>query len=283
MFESKCIEKKSSPTTISLVVVFLSVLLTLGSHAHAEDDFARNIMQKVEDRDDGDNQTSDLEMILADKNGNQRIRKIRQFRKDRRHGDDEDKLSLVFFLHPADVQDTGFLTYDYDAADKDDDQWLYLPALGKTKRIASSDKSGSFMGSDFNYSDMTRLQLEDYDFKLLKESKVGDAKVWMIESLPRSKQVMEETGYKKSIVFVRQDNYMVTRAINWIEGSKDIKYLDVKKMQLIDKIWVATEITMTTKRGKKTRHKTRLIIENVKFSPAIDESFFSVRQLEKGL
>ena len=52
------------------------------------------------------------------------------------------------------MKNTGFLTYDYDASGKDDDQWLYLPALGKTKRIASSDQSGAFMGSDFNYSDL---------------------------------------------------------------------------------------------------------------------------------
>ena len=61
----------------------------------------------------------------------------------------------MFFLSPADVKDTGFLTYDYDEEGRDDDQWLYLPALKKTKRIASGDKSGSFMGSDFTYADMT--------------------------------------------------------------------------------------------------------------------------------
>ncbi|HAK59466.1 MAG TPA: outer membrane lipoprotein-sorting protein, partial [Nitrospiraceae bacterium] len=108
--------------------------------ARADDPKARAIMQKVDDRDDGDNGTSSLEMILIDKHGSKRIRKISGFMKD--FG--EDTYRLMFFLHPVDVKDTGFLTYDYDAADKDDDQWLYLPALRKTKRIASSDKSGSF-------------------------------------------------------------------------------------------------------------------------------------------
>ncbi len=103
-------------------------------------------MQAVDDRDDGDDGISDLEMTLIDKRGNKRVRKIRSFSKD--FG--EDDYQLMFFLSPADVKDTGFLTFDYDDDDRDDDQWLYLPALKKTKRIATGDKSGSFMGSDFS-------------------------------------------------------------------------------------------------------------------------------------
>ena len=159
---------------------------------------AREIMQKVDDRDDGDNKVNDMTMTLIDKKGNKRVRSIRSYNKDK----GEDKQSIMFFLTPADVKDTAFLTYDYDAFDKDDDQWLFLPALRKSKRIASSDKSGSFMGSDFNYSDMTRKNLDAYDFKILKEQEVRGAKTWIIETQPKSKEEIEETGYKKSWVFV---------------------------------------------------------------------------------
>ncbi len=93
--------------------------------APAEELSAREIMQRVQDRDDGDNGKQDMEMILIDKNGAQRVRHIRSFGKDR----GEDELQLMFFISPADVKNTGFLTYDYDAGEKDDDQWLYLPAL----------------------------------------------------------------------------------------------------------------------------------------------------------
>lgn len=261
------------------LIILLGFMTMVNNTVLADDARAREIMQKVEDRDDGDNQVADLEMILIDKNGKQRVRKMRQFSKDK----GEDKQNLIFFVHPADVKDTGFLTYDYDDADKDDDQWLYLPALRKTRRIATSDKSGSFMGSDFNFSDMTSRNLEDYDFKLLKEGKVGDARVWMIEALPRSQEIIDETGYEKSVAFVRQDNYVVVRAINWIEGGSELRYLDVKKLELIEGIWVGTEVTMTTKKGKETRHKTILRTSNIKFNQPREESFFSVRQLEKGL
>jgi hypothetical protein len=247
--------------------------------AAADDARARAIMEKVDARDDGDDQTSDMEMILIDKNKKQRIRKIATFSKDKGN----DKLRLMFFEQPADVKDTSFLTYDYDDPDKDDDQWLYLPALRKTKRIASSDKSGSFMGSDLNYSDMTDRNLEDYDFTLKKEMDVKGVKTWLIESIPRTKKVIKETGYKKSLLFVRQDNYFVIRAVNWVKDGGYLKYMDVKTLQQIDGIWVATEMHVTKKKGKNFSHKTILKLNNVKFNQKLEFDLFTVRRMEKGL
>jgi hypothetical protein len=240
---------------------------------------AREIMQRVEDRDDGDLQTSDLEMVLIDKNEKQRVRKIRSFSRDV----GPDTQSIMFFLTPADVKDTGFLTYDYDDFKRDDDQWLYLPALKKSKRIASSDKSGSFMGSDFNYSDMTDRELELYDYELMKEDEVDGHKVWQIKSVPRSKDEIDRSGYKQSVLFVRQDNYVVIRAVHWLDKGSKLRYFDVTRLEQIDGIWVPTEMTMTTRSGKQTLHKTVLQMSNVKFNQDLAEAMFSVRQLEKGL
>ena len=240
---------------------------------------ARAIMQAVDDRDDGDDGISDLEMTLIDKRGNKRVRKIRSFSKD--FG--EDDYQLMFFLSPADVKDTGFLTFDYDDDNRDDDQWLYLPALKKTKRIATGDKSGSFMGSDFSYADMTQRPLEYYDYKILEESEVDGAAVWVIEAVPRSEEEIDETGYTKTVHFVRKDNYVVVRAKSWVKKGKRQKYLDVKKLEQIDGIWVPTEMTMTTKKGKATLHRTLLRNNNVRFGQALEEDLFSKRRLEKGL
>ena len=121
-------------------------------------------MEKVQARDDGDNVVTNMQMQLIDKNGHKRIRNMKTYSKDK--GDDE--LKMIFFLSPSDVKNTAFLTYDYANENKDDDQWLYLPALNKTKRIPSSDKDSSFMGSDFTYNDMTKPNLNDYNFKILK-------------------------------------------------------------------------------------------------------------------
>ncbi len=262
-----------------IVMVLLTALSFNTLPSFADDPKARAIMEKVDARDDGDNQMSDMEMILIDKNNRQRIRKIASFSKDK----GEDTLKLMFFLEPADVKDTAFLTWDYDDPDKDDDQWLYLPALRKTKRIASSDKDGSFMGSDLNYSDMTDRNLEDYDFTLKKEMEVHGVKTWLIESIPRSKKVIKETGYKKSLLFVRQDNYFVIRGVNWVRDGGYLKYMDVKKLEQIDGIWIATEMHVTKKKGKKFAHKTILKFSNVKFNQDLDYDIFTVRRMEKGL
>lgn len=246
--------------------------------AQGDDAVAREIMQKVNDRDDGDNSTAELEMILIDKNKKRRVRKLKTYGKDK----GKDSYSLMFFLSPADVKNTGFLTYDYDESGRSDDQWLYLPALRKTKRIASDDKSGSFMGSDFNFSDMSRPDLEDFDFKLIKEIEIGGVKTWQIRSTPRSKDVAEETGYSRSILWVRQDNYMVIRSVRWVNKSRRRKFFQVKKLEKIDGIWVATELQMVTKEGRNTVHATILRQTKTKFNQNLSDSNFTVRKLEKG-
>ena len=239
----------------------------------------REIMERVDERDDGDNLIQDLRMVLIDKNGNQRVREIRSLGRDV----GEDNQSIMFFLSPADVRETGFLTYDYDGHAKDDDQWLYLPALKKTKRIASGDKSGAFMGSDFSYADMTDRELDDYDYTLLKEGEVGGHPVWIVEGIPNNEKEIDETGYTKSIFFVRKDIDFVVRSKSWVKKGKRNKYFDVKRLEQIDGIWVATEMHMTTKKGSKTLHKTILESSNVRFNQEIPDNQFSVRRLEKGL
>jgi hypothetical protein len=260
--------------------LFLAALMACLSSipAAADDPKAREIMVRVDERDDGDNETSNLEMILIDKRGNQRVRELRAFRKDV----GEDKYSMLFFLSPADVEDTGFLTYDYDDEERDDDQWLYLPALKKTKRIASSDKSGSFMGSDFSYADMTDRPLSRYDFKLLQEAEVDGQPVWIIEAVPNHEDEIDETGYEKSILFVRKDNDVVIRSKIWVKKGGRNKYLEVEKLEQIDGIWVPTLTTMTTKKGPKTMHKTVLRTSDVQFGQDLDLDSFSVRGLETG-
>jgi len=270
--------KKVMKTCVAGVFI-LSFIFFIVPVALADDPKAREIMQKVDDRDDGDNMTNEMEMILVDKNDKKRVRKLFGFTKDK----GKDTYGILFFLHPADVKDTGFLTYDYDDPDKDDDQWLYLPALRKTKRIATRDKDGSFMGSDLNYSDMTKSDLEDYDFKLIKEIEVKGVKTWAIESIPRTKEVIDETGYKKALVFVRQDNYVIIRAARYTKSGGYIKYVDVKKLEQIDGIWVSTETHVTKKKGKKTVHKTILKLNDVKFNQDLDYDLFTVRRLEKGM
>ena len=270
---------KKLSNTINFII--FTMLLTGGFYP-AEKVFAlsgREIMEKVNARDEGDRSTGEMEMILIDKKGKKRVRKLKTFGRKK----DKDTQSLMFFLSPADVKNTGFLTYDYNESGKDDDQWLYLPALRKTKRIAAGDKSGSFMGSDLNYSDMTTPDLDLYDYTLMKETEVRGNKVWQIKAVPKSKDEAKKSGYSKSVIFIRQDNYVMIRAVRWVYKKRRNKYLDVKKLEKIDGIWVSTEMHVTTKTGKKTLHKTILKQKNIRFNQdEVNADLFTVRRLEKG-
>ena len=240
----------------------------------------REIMEKVNARDTGDRSITDMDMILIIKKGKNRVRKLKTFGLEK----GKKSLSLMFFLSPADVRNTGFLTFDYDESGKDDDQWLFLPALRKTKRIAAGDKSGSFMGSDLNYSDMTSPDLDLYDYTLMKETEVKGQKVWQIKAVPKTKAEAKKSGYSKSVVFIRQDNYVMIRGVRWVHKKKRNKYLDVRKLDKIDGIWVSTEMHVTTKFGKKILHKTIMKQKNIHFNQdEVNEDLFSIRRLEKGL
>ncbi|WP_232363756.1 outer membrane lipoprotein-sorting protein [Desulfogranum japonicum] len=264
---------------ITLSLIFL--VPSTGTLAGTPD--ARQIMEQVDARDDGDRSISDIQMILIDRNGAQRTRTLISYGLDK----GEDKYRMMMFLSPADVKETGFLTYDYDAPGKDDDQWLYLPALRKVKRIATGDKTGSFVGSDFSYADLTDRRLSDYDYSFhpkQSEIEVYGKKCWVIDSVPVSQDVIDETGYTKSISFVRQDNFVVIRSINYLEDGGKTKYYDVKELEQIDGIWTEKEIHMTTKKGKSVLHQTILSMRNIRFNQeSVNDELFTTRRLEKGL
>jgi len=268
----------SNTISFSIFSIIISATIMLPEKAFALS--GREIMEKVNDRDVGNRSISEMEMILIDKKGNKRVRKLKSYGLEQ----GKNSKSLMFFITPADVKNTGFLTYDYDESGKEDDQWLFLPALRKTKRIAAGDKSGSFMGSDLNYSDMSSPDLDLYDYTLMKETEVKGNKVWQIKSVPKTKAEAEKSGYSKSVVFIRQDNYVMIRGVRWVYKKKRNKYLDIRKLEKIDGIWISTEMHVTTKSGKKTLHKTILKQNNIKFNQVeVNENLFTIRRLEKGL
>lgn len=262
-------------TSTKLLSVILALMIVTPAYALT----GREIMEKVDARDDGDNMSADVKMVLIDRKDHKRIREIKVFTKDK----GKDTWKIQFFLSPADVKDTAFLTYDYYQGDRDDDQWLYLPDLHKTKRIATSDKSSSFMGSDFSYADMTRRVVDEWNYKILKETEVNGQKVWLIEAVPVSTEVEDRYGYTKSVLFIRQDIFMGVRAVHWMKEGKKIKYQENREIKQIDGIWVATELHTKTTKNKVTLHKTVIEYTNIKFNQNRDDSFFSVRNLEKGI
>ncbi len=257
---------KHIPSWLTLMLISAVALGLFVSPCTAESLSAVEIMRKADARDDGDNMICDRTMLLIDKNGHERTRTMKSFAKD-----------------TADVRNTGFLTWDYRKGDRDDDQWLYLSELKKVKRIASADKSGAFMGSDFSYADMTRRVVDEWRYRLIKTDEVRGNACWLIEAVPMNERVKDRYGYKKSLLFVRQDIFMICRAVHWLDEGNKIKYVDMPDIKKIDGIWTALQITAKTTRSGKTLHKTIFTSKNVRYGQAVEEGMFTPRQLEKGL
>ena len=92
----------------------------------------------------------------------------------------------------------------------------------------------------------------------------------------------EESGYDKSILFIRKDNYCLVRAVHWVHQGQELKYLDVTLLEQVDGIWVNKAMSMTTKKGKRTLHKTLIELGDVKFGEPLDKGLFTVQRMQKG-
>lgn len=261
-------------TTAFLLVGFASSALALTP---------KEIAIKADNVDDGETSISEMTMILIDSQNQQRVRKLKSFRKDY---EDQTK-SLMFFLSPADVKNTAFLAFDYEDPDKDDDNWLYLPALRKVKRIASGNKKDSFMGTDFTYNDMNGLDIEDWDYQMVKESDTIDGQeCWVIGSVPRAdikNEVIQETGYLKRLMWVRKDNFMVLQGKTWVKDGRKIKVMQAKEIEQIQGIWTVKRLEMSTFSRNKREHSTVLVFDNLQYNQGVDDGMFNTQRMQRGL
>jgi hypothetical protein len=256
----------------------LAVALLLAAPTSASELNADEIMQRVYDRDDGDNASSNIAMTLIDKAGQRRERVLRSFSRD----SGPDTQQLLFFLAPADVEDVGFLTFDYAGVTRDDDQWLYLPALGKTKRIATSDQSGKFLGTDFSFADLTERENSEYTYELQGDDPVRNQPAWRILATPKPREI-ERTGYRQSVIWVQKASFVVVRALHFVREGDKRKYYDVSRLELVGGVWSPLETSMTTKlKDNTTEHRTFIRVSDLKYGQSFDPGMFSTRQLEKG-
>ncbi len=268
---------------VCFLIVTLIVSILIPGEKRAAEPTAFEIMQKVDNRDDGDTSTSEMTMILIDKRKNQRVRKIKAFRKD--YG--KDVKSISFFLSPADVRNTTFLSYDWDDENKEDDNWLYLPALRKVKRISSGNKKDSFMGSDFSYADMNGMELSEWQYRFRKKNEtVNGFDCWVIEGVPKKekrKKVINETGYLKTVTWIRKDIFMSIRSIQYVKKGKKIKYFTASNIENIQGIWTAKKLTMKTTKKKRMEHMTILLFDNMIFNKDADDTLFTTQRMERGI
>jgi hypothetical protein len=181
-------------TLISILIVFT---------VQAQD--AREISKKASDAINLDamEMVSTLKIINA--NGEERVRTISTAT--RKFGN-ESKMMLKF-IEPADVRGTTLLVFDYE--NKDDDMWIYMPALRKTRRIVSSEKGKNFMGSEFTNADMSKPNLDEFNYKILGEESIDGKLCWKIESVCNDETKKEQYGFSKRITYICKENYLASK------------------------------------------------------------------------
>jgi len=260
---------------IRRLVLFLlvAVLVSLPALASAQTEpTALEVMQKVYNRPTGNDMKATLTMTLINSNGDERVREIKQYIKD--FGDVEKK--IMFFVRPADVRNTSFMNWSYDDPNRDDDQWIYLPALKRVKRISSDSKGDYFMGSDFTYDDLGDRKPEEDTHKILREETLNGEHCYVIESIPKDEDYM----YSRTVTWIVKDKWIGLKKEFYDEDGDYLKTLEIKKYEKIKGYWIITETEM---HNVQKNHTTRMTLSDVVIDSGIKDNMFTERMMKRGL
>jgi outer membrane lipoprotein-sorting protein len=233
----------------------------------------RQIMDRVEVQNDSNDEISTIIMTLINRQGKKRVRKLSNWSK---KIDDRNDKRFSRFVSPSDVKGTSVLTIE--RSDRDDDQWLYLPALRKVRRISSSDKTDHFMGSDFTFEDIQSEDLEHFRYQIVDEETLDGQECWVIEAVPVTEKKLKETGYDKRQIWVRKDNFVIIQTKYWNRKGEYFKLLRAYDVVKLDEgIWRPSRIDME---DFKAKHKTILEFKDRKLNTGVSDDVFTERNLK---
>jgi hypothetical protein len=188
--------------------------------------------------------------------------------------------TLVRFSYPNDIRNTAFLVWEHD--DSDDERFLYLPALGRVRRIAGEEKQESFVGSDLSYEDVGGRDVADYTYAFANENASWTAPdgtthaAWSLESRAKDPRA----AYPRSVSLVLKDRFIVVHADTFNARNERAKVFDVKKLERVDTIWTVLELVVTNERDKT---RTELSTTSVRYNTGLTEADFARRELERSV
>jgi hypothetical protein len=264
-----------------IVVAFLALLRTAAPAPLTAEEIAR----RVRDRDTGRDSRSSLRMKLFDRQGRSRERALTlvSLRGRGKAGmpataPDGDRL-LIRFTYPNDIKGTSFLVWEH--PDAEDERFLFLPSLGRVRRIAGSEAQESFVGSDFTYEDIGGREFDDYTYRLADENASWDAPAaggskpaWRLES----KIKKGPADFPRVISLVLKDSFVVVQADVFNKRDEKQKVYTVRRLQQVEGIWTAMDMEMTNALEKS---RTELTLESIDYNVGLKEADFSRRELER--
>lgn len=258
-------------------ILIVTILLAASIHTIAQQYTAREIVDKAVTAVQLAGSESISTLTIIDKKGRMRVRKMTQASKLYDNGNTEKR--IIKFLEPADVKGTGLLTYDYKT--KDDDMWLYMPALRKTRRIVSSEKTKSFMGSEFSYSDLTPPNMENFSFKLLADENIDGTECYKVEMLPKSDELATDNGFSRKVSWFGKDDFVIRKA-NYYDLYGDLEKVliskDIKELDKTNHRFHPMEMIMENKQNNR---KSIINMDQIIFNSNVKGEYFETSYLEK--
>ncbi|MBU4477801.1 MAG: outer membrane lipoprotein-sorting protein [Elusimicrobia bacterium] len=253
----------------ALIVSALALFIAAGIKPAQKKLTGRQIAEKVYNRDDGADSIARMEMILVDKKGRETKRQLIMKLRDKgalNH-------SFLEFTEPADIAGTKFLTLEVENGDAT--QYLFLPALGRARRIVGGQKKQSFVNTDFSYEDMSRRKPDRDKQTLIKEEKWNGFNCYVIKVMPVKP---DDSQYSKSEVWVDKQSFVVVKVDFYNKKGKKSKQLTVGKLERQAGIWTAMTATM---KNFKRKTSTILLVKGIKYNTGLEEKIFALRNLEE--
>lgn len=231
----------------------------------------RTVAQNVYDRDTGDSVHALVNMHLIESDGSRKGRIVEGWGAEGTEG-----LSnmVIVFHRPASVKGTRFLVKERE--NRDDDQWIYLPALKRVRRIASSEEDSSFMGTDFTYGDMQSRKVEEDNHSLLREERFGGRECYVIESVPKAP---EDSQYSKRVQWVAKDIWVPLKAEFYDKQGAHLKTMVVEELEKVQGYWTTMASRME---NVQTGHATEITVDKLRYNEDLKDSLFTTRFLETG-
>jgi len=256
---------------IAVFIILQTALFSVTANAQSSEEKGLEIAKNIKARDLGwgDSQ-SEMIMTLRNKKGQEVVRNMRS--KTLEVADDGDK-GLTIFDTPADVRGTAFLSFSH--ISESDDQWIFLPALKRVKRIASRNKSGPFLGSEFAFEDLSSFEVEKNTYNYLRDEELDGMEVYVSEMRPIDKY----SGYSRMVAWIDKEHYRVHKVDYYDKRDTLLKTLTVTDYKLYkDKYWRADKQFMV---NHKTGKSTDIEIKNLVFGVGLSDADFNENRLQR--
>lgn len=223
--------------------------------------------------------TGDVHMVLTTSQGQERVRKMKMWSRLKDKTKSTDSEVLLRFEAPGDIKGTGFLQIENAAAD--DNIWVFLPALGKTRRLVANAKRDSFFGTDFAYGDVLLPPVDKYDHSYVRTEQFDGVSCDVIESKPKDDKTRDETAYSRKVMWLDAASH-VERKVEYYDLSgkllKTQHSTEIKQLESSPPRWLPMRREMV---NVQNGHKTLYQIENITLDGKLNEEFFSARNLER--